>query len=303
MLAVPWRGIWLCDRRSGQRRRLAFRAASQSRCPAAGLLVYATAATARSAALAWSPITIFRFGGDASLNKRDDLRTGGHILSKDLRDQARASPDPAIQELADLKGELPNTAARATDFGGGVAYVDGGLNVGVSVSRHTALYGVPIRYSLDPEVEAEAPRIDVAQNRIDARRIPCRCFVAGSLRAARALSPDELDRARSFNLFPRGAGGGSTSARPSVPGGAYDGPRASPAASSQGEGNSAYSANHSIAPCRASARPLLLEPNTYERSHLTAKEDGARHPVAEPRLQRLSLSAARPRHWARLEAD
>ena len=37
-----------------------------------------------------------------------------------------------------------------------LAYVDGDLNIGVSVSRHTFKYGVPIRFSLDPGVEAEA---------------------------------------------------------------------------------------------------------------------------------------------------
>ena len=43
------------------------------------------------------------------------------------------------------------------------------LNVGVSVTRHDALYGVPIRFSLDPDIEAEAPTIDVKQTRYDAR--------------------------------------------------------------------------------------------------------------------------------------
>jgi len=47
--------------------------------------------------------------------------------------------------------------------------VKAALNLGVSVTRHTALYGVPIRYSLDPEIEAEAPRLDVEQTRYDAR--------------------------------------------------------------------------------------------------------------------------------------
>ena len=39
----------------------------------------------------------------------------------------------------------------------------------MSVTRHDALYGVPIRFSLDPDVEAEAPTIDVKQTRYDAR--------------------------------------------------------------------------------------------------------------------------------------
>ncbi|HEU0309921.1 MAG TPA: TonB-dependent receptor [Sphingomicrobium sp.] len=106
---------------------------------------------------------------DGNWSKSDDLRTGGHILTTELREEAAASPFPEIQELADLKAELPNTAAKAWELAGGLAYVDGQLNVGVSVTRHDALYGVPIRFSLDPDVEAEAPTIDVKQTRYDAR--------------------------------------------------------------------------------------------------------------------------------------
>ena len=132
---------------------------------------YATAADERAAALALSVPVFGNFvlHGDASVSRSDDLRTGGYLLSDDLRDQARASPSAEIRDLADLKGKLPNTKAKSTDFAGGLAYVDGPLNVGVSITRHTALYGVPIRFSLDPDAEAEAPRIDVEQTRYDAR--------------------------------------------------------------------------------------------------------------------------------------
>ena len=138
---------------------------------AVALLGYGSAADERSAALAVSVPVFGNFviHGDASLSYSDDLRTGGHLLADDLRDQARASALPEIQALADLKGDLPNTKAEAQDFAGGVAYVDGGFNVGVSVTRHTALYGVPLRFSLDPDAETEAPRLDVAQTRYDAR--------------------------------------------------------------------------------------------------------------------------------------
>ena len=137
----------------------------------AGLLGYGTAAEERSANLsADAEITRnFVIHADGNWSKSDDLRTGGHLLTKELREEAAASPFPEIQELADLKGELPNTAARAWELAGGLAYVDGPLNVGFSVTRHDALYGVPIRFSLDPDVEAEAPNIDVKQTRYDAR--------------------------------------------------------------------------------------------------------------------------------------
>jgi iron complex outermembrane receptor protein len=106
---------------------------------------------------------------DGAYSKYDDLHVGGYLLSKDLREQAEASPDPEIRELAALKDKLPNTAGRSDDAAAGVAYVDGDLDVGVSVSHHDAKYGVPIRFSLDPAVEPEVPTIDAHQDRADAR--------------------------------------------------------------------------------------------------------------------------------------
>ena len=136
-----------------------------------GLLEYGTAAEERSANLSIDGEVMDHFvlHADGNWSKSDDLRTGGHLLSRELREEAAASPFPQVQDLADLKGELPNTAAKAWELAGGLAYVDGPLNVGVSVTRHDALYGVPIRFSLDPDVEAEAPTIDVKQTRYDAR--------------------------------------------------------------------------------------------------------------------------------------
>ena len=136
-----------------------------------GLLEYGSAAESRSANLSVDGEIVDHFvvHADGNWSKSDDLRTGGHLLTKELREEAAASPFAEIRELADLKGELPNTAAKSWELAGGLAYVDGPLNVGVSVTRHDALYGVPIRFSLDPDVEAEAPTIDVKQTRYDAR--------------------------------------------------------------------------------------------------------------------------------------
>ena len=106
---------------------------------------------------------------DGNWQKSDDLRTGGHILSKEMREEAQASPDPDIQALADLKGDLPNSASENKEGAIGFAYVDGGLNIGASVTRHLSTYEVPIRYSLDPNIEAEAPTIDLEQTRYDFR--------------------------------------------------------------------------------------------------------------------------------------
>lgn len=116
---------------------------------------------------------------DANVSRSDDLRTGGYILAKPLREQAAASPDPEIRELADLKGKLPNSASKSNEGALGLAYIAGELNIGASVTRHTQQYGVPLRYSLDPEVEAEAPRIDLKQTRFDARaEVPIGGFFA-----------------------------------------------------------------------------------------------------------------------------
>jgi iron complex outermembrane receptor protein len=121
---------------------------------------------------------------DGNWTRTGDLRTGGHILSKELREEALASSDPEIQALADLKGDLPNSASESKEGALGLAYVgDGGVNIGASVTRHLSTYQVPIRYSLDPAVEAEAPTIDVEQTRYDARaEIP----IGGFFRQLRA---------------------------------------------------------------------------------------------------------------------
>jgi iron complex outermembrane receptor protein len=106
---------------------------------------------------------------DASYTHNDDLRTGGYILSQPLREQAAASADPAIRALADLKGELPNSDGRTFEAAGALAWIDGATNIGFSVSRHRAFYGVPIRYSLDPSITPEQTHIHVMQMRYDGR--------------------------------------------------------------------------------------------------------------------------------------
>jgi iron complex outermembrane receptor protein len=106
---------------------------------------------------------------DGNYSRTDDLRIGGFVLSRALRAEAAASPDPEVRALAELRDRLPNTAAETSDVALGVGYVDGDTNFGVSVNRYDSLYGVPVRYSLEPGVEAEAPRIDVRQTRADAR--------------------------------------------------------------------------------------------------------------------------------------
>jgi iron complex outermembrane receptor protein len=106
---------------------------------------------------------------DGSYSKTGDLDIGGHVLTPALRAQAAASNDPAIRDLAGLKGRLPNSAGRTWDVAGGAAIVTDGGNLGFSVSRYDSLYGVPVRYSLDPAAEAEQVQLDVKQTREDLR--------------------------------------------------------------------------------------------------------------------------------------
>ncbi len=106
---------------------------------------------------------------DGAYSKYDDLHIGGFVLSKPLREEALASPNSDIRALADFKHTLPNTAGTIADVAGGLAYVNGETNIGVSVSHHTFRYGVPVRFSLDPDEEAERPTLDGRQTRADLR--------------------------------------------------------------------------------------------------------------------------------------
>lgn len=106
---------------------------------------------------------------DGSYSKSGDLDTGNYILTPALRAQAAASGDPAIEELANLRGKLPNSGARTWEVAGGAALITDGGNLGFSVAHTDNFYGVPVRYSLDPGGEAEQVRLHMKQDRADLR--------------------------------------------------------------------------------------------------------------------------------------
>ena len=109
---------------------------------------------------------------DGTYSKTADLKIGGSVLSPELRTQALASPDADIRALADLSGRLPNSAAESWSYAGSLAWLDGnGGSIGVALSKLHNFYGVPARYSLDPDIEAEAPRIRMDQTRADLRAV------------------------------------------------------------------------------------------------------------------------------------
>jgi iron complex outermembrane receptor protein len=136
-----------------------------------GLLTYGTAANERSGNAALDVPLGGRFVAhlDGNYSKTGDLRVGGFLLSPALRAQALASGDADIRELASLRGRLPNSAGRTSDVAAGLAWIDGQNNLGFSINRFDSLYGIPIRFSLDPASPAEAARIDLHQKRADIR--------------------------------------------------------------------------------------------------------------------------------------
>jgi iron complex outermembrane receptor protein len=139
---------------------------------------YGSAATERSAS-ASADIRIddhWVVHTDGSYAKSNDLRIGGYALSPALRQQALASsllpnPDPEIDFAAnaDVRRQLPNTAARTWTAALGAAYIGEGGNIGVAYSHYDSLYGVPVRFATEVGHAQEAPRLQLRQDRIDAR--------------------------------------------------------------------------------------------------------------------------------------
>jgi len=93
---------------------------------------------------------------DGSYRKSDDLRIGGFVLSPGLRaeqldiaaeERAEGNLGEAAeaQELAELRGRIPNTGTETYSFGGGLAYIGEGGSFGVSGSYYNSDYGVPAR--------------------------------------------------------------------------------------------------------------------------------------------------------------
>lgn len=114
---------------------------------------------------------------DGSYLKSDDLRIGGHVLSREARRASLAlvgqpqDTDEPIDFAANaaLRGRLPNSAAETWTAGAGASIVTDGGMLGASYSHYDSLYGIPIRYATAIGQEQEAPRLDVAQDRYDLR--------------------------------------------------------------------------------------------------------------------------------------
>lgn len=116
---------------------------------------------------------------DGSYLKTGNLRVGDYVLAPSARAVALANAgtetDDQIDEGVDfaanaaLKGRLPNSAAETWTAGVGAALITDTGNLGISYSHYDSLYGIPTRYAIRPGEEQEAPRLDVAQDRVDLR--------------------------------------------------------------------------------------------------------------------------------------
>lgn len=127
---------------------------------------------------------------DGSYRKSDDLRTGGFVLSPNLRAETLAFAEEEegegnleeAQEARDLaaqRGRIPNSAVETWTAGGGIAFIDDGGNLGVSYSIYDTNYGVPARPGAghhheeggeEGAEEGEAPvTIGLRQYRLDFR--------------------------------------------------------------------------------------------------------------------------------------
>ena len=149
--------------------------AARERTAGAGLVVPA------------GPSVALRVGG--SLVDTGDLRTGGFILSPNLRREAGTNPDPDVQRLAGLRGRIPNTDSRTRSGHVGLALIEGPGTLGFAVSRMESRYGVPIRFDVTGAEEAEAVFLDAEQTRVDIRAglaLPGRFFQRLDLRGGYA---------------------------------------------------------------------------------------------------------------------
>lgn len=148
-----------------------------------GIATYGSASNERSVAGAADAAIGSQFvvHADGSYTKTDDLRIPGYVLSPEARKQALATaalPQPApgpdeepidFAANAALRDRLPDTASETWTAGFGGALITDTGNLGVSYSHYDSLFGVPVRYATKLGEEQEAPRLDVAQDRVDLR--------------------------------------------------------------------------------------------------------------------------------------
>ncbi len=122
----------------------------------------------------------FVLHADGSYLKTDDLRTGGFFLAPGARAAAlsQVGLPQEVEEgeeatdfagIAGLRGRLPNSASETWTAGVGASLITDRGMLGLSYSHYDSLYGIPLRYPTQIGQEAEAPRLDIVQDRVDLR--------------------------------------------------------------------------------------------------------------------------------------
>ena len=124
---------------------------------------------------------------DGSYRNSDDMRSGGYVLSPNLRaevldfaaeeaSEGHLEEASEARELADQRGQIPNSAVKSWTAGGGIAFIDEGGNLGVSYSIYDTDYGIPARpgashaHEGEEHAEGEVPvTIGLRQYRFDLR--------------------------------------------------------------------------------------------------------------------------------------
>ncbi len=93
---------------------------------------------------------------DGSYRKSDDLEVSGFVLSPQLRaeqleiaaeerEEGHLDEAEEAEELANLRGRIPNTATKTYSLGTGIAFIDDGGSIGIAASYYNSDYGVPAR--------------------------------------------------------------------------------------------------------------------------------------------------------------
>lgn len=94
---------------------------------------------------------------DGSYTRADDLRTGGFINSRSIREHALEHAledgDTELAEEANARGRIDNTSLETWEVAGGLSLVTDRGHLGFSVSRYESNYGVPNRF--DPHGHEE----------------------------------------------------------------------------------------------------------------------------------------------------
>jgi len=116
---------------------------------------------------------------DASYNHSNDLRVGGLVLSPQLRAATLAQANvrdvggtgdeigaSLLTAQANARGRLPNSGANGYSLGAGIAFIDTGGSLGVSIQRLSSDYGIPPRPSAVP---GDPVSIALRQTRYDVR--------------------------------------------------------------------------------------------------------------------------------------